>query len=355
MSTMPGHDPLDPQDANPQNDVATSSAGTLLPDSALSDAGASELEPAPWTIEQADDLQPAAPPTAERLPEAEPSLLFQSFSRADLQPPPRIPHLGHLGLLAALAFVSLLGVGLLVRVGLHFRLFGVSKATAAVSEIHYMLGSMGVLYALTFVLSLLVFPLFWQKSLFAGLQWRAQTALHLRRRLFGAACFCFVLALVNGAVMPGPPDTPIDKIFRTPGAAWLLFFFGVTFAPFFEEILFRGFLLPALCTAYDWTAEWISGEPSPGSDENGHPLWSVPAMVAASILTSVPFALMHGEQTSYAAGPLLLLVCVSLVLCWARLSTRSLAASVLVHASYNFLLFFLMLLGTSGFRHLDKM
>jgi hypothetical protein len=50
-----------------------------------------------------------------------------------------------------------------------------------------------------------------------------------------------------------------------------------------------------------------------------------------------------------------LLVCVSLVLCWARLSTRSLAASVLVHASYNFLLFSLMLLGTGGFKHLDKM
>jgi membrane protease YdiL (CAAX protease family) len=42
-------------------------------------------------------------------------------------------------------------------------------------------------------------------------------------------------------------------------------------------------------------------------------------------------------------------------LCWARLATRSLAASVLVHASYNFLLFSLMLLGTSGFKHLDRM
>ena len=218
-----------------------------------------------------------------------------------------------------------------------------------------MLGSMAVLYVLTFILSLLVFPLLWHKSLFAGLQWRALTAVHLRLRLFGAASACFVLALVNGALMPGPQNTPMDKVFRTPGAAWLLFIFGVTFAPFFEEIIFRGFLLPALCTAYDWMAEGISGEPSRGSDENGHPLWSVPAMVAGSILTSVPFALMHGEQTSYATGPLLLLICVSLVLCWARLSTRSLAASVLVHACYNFLLFFLMLLGTGGFRHLDKM
>jgi hypothetical protein len=50
-----------------------------------------------------------------------------------------------------------------------------------------------------------------------------------------------------------------------------------------------------------------------------------------------------------------LLVAVSLVLCWARLAARSLAASVLVHACYNLLLFSLMLLGTGGFRHLDKM
>jgi hypothetical protein len=78
-------------------------------------------------------------------------------------------------------------------------------------------------------------------------------------------------------------------------------------------------------------------------------------MVIASVFTSLPFALMHGEQTGYSWGPFLLLVGVSLVLCWARLSTRSLAASVFVHASYNFLLFSLMMLGTEGFRHLDKM
>jgi membrane protease YdiL (CAAX protease family) len=79
------------------------------------------------------------------------------------------------------------------------------------------------------------------------------------------------------------------------------------------------------------------------------------SMSIASILTSIPFALMHAEQTGYSLGPFLLLVCVSMVLCWARLSTRSLAASVFVHASYNGLLFSFMLLGTEGFRHLDKM
>jgi membrane protease YdiL (CAAX protease family) len=62
---------------------------------------------------------------------------------------------------------------------------------------------------------------------------------------------------------------------------------------------------------------------------------------------------MHAEQIANSMGPLILLYCVSLILCWVRLTTRSLSASVMVHACYNFLLFSLMLWGTSGFQHLD--
>jgi hypothetical protein len=78
-------------------------------------------------------------------------------------------------------------------------------------------------------------------------------------------------------------------------------------------------------------------------------------MVVASIATSLPFALLHGEQTGHSLGPFLLLITVSLILCAVRLRTRSLAASVMVHACYNFLLFSMMAIGTGGFQHLDKM
>ncbi len=78
-------------------------------------------------------------------------------------------------------------------------------------------------------------------------------------------------------------------------------------------------------------------------------------MVIASFVTSLPFALMHAEQTGYSLGPFLQVFAVSLVLCAVRLRTRSLAASTLVHACYNFMLFSTMLIGTGGFRHLDKM
>jgi membrane protease YdiL (CAAX protease family) len=78
-------------------------------------------------------------------------------------------------------------------------------------------------------------------------------------------------------------------------------------------------------------------------------------MAIASVVTSAPFAMMHAEQTGNSVDAVLLLACVSLVLCAVRLGTRSLASSVLVHAFYNFLIFSMMLLGTEGFKHMDKM
>ena len=78
-------------------------------------------------------------------------------------------------------------------------------------------------------------------------------------------------------------------------------------------------------------------------------------MVFASLVVSAPFALMHAEQVGKAWGPVLLLYCVSLILCVVRLWTRSLAASTLVHSAYNFMLFAMMLWQTGGFRHLDRM
>ena len=287
-------------------------------------------------------------------PDSEPPL-FQSWSRPETPKIERIPNFGHLGILILLAICGLFCAGLVARLAFHWHLFGVSTLSQAANEIHFTLGTEGLFYLFTFAGCLLVFPILWGKGFFAGLQWRGATALRYRGRLISAAGLCFVLALVNGMLLPGPANTPIDRIFRMPGAAWMLFAFGVTLAPFFEEIAFRGFLLPALSTAFDWLAERAKGTPPHPLDENGHPQWSMPAMIIASIISSVLFALMHGDQTGYSLGPFLLLVCVSLVLSWARLSTRSLAASILVHACYNFFLFSLMFLGTNGFKHLDNM
>jgi membrane protease YdiL (CAAX protease family) len=313
-------------------------------------------DPAPSLPGQSIEASPTDPIPAAQVYSAWPTTPnpFESWATYT-EPPVRTPHFGHLAVLALLLFIGVLASSLLIHLALHFHLYGVTTITQAMTEIHYTLASEVVLYLVTLAGCLLVLPFIWHRSFFSGIQWNAPTALRKRNSLFAAAFACFIIALINGVFMPGPENAPIDKIFRAPGAAWLLFAFGVTFAPFFEELFFRGFLLPALCTACDWIHERVAHVPPLLPDENDHPRWTLPAMIIGSVATSLPFALMHAAQTGYSVGPLILLVGVSLVLCWTRLATRSLAASILVHASYNFLLFSFMMLGTEGFRHLDKM
>lgn len=342
MSDLPEQFPRGPEDRAPRSEVSDDEPSlepAVIEPPSTEFPGLIEAPPAPVSYLQTDHAGP----------------LFQHFAQPDLSLQERIPNAGHLAVLGLVALCCLFGATMVARLGVHFHLFGVTSITQAATEIHYTLGTEGIFYLLTFAGCALIFPILWHKGLLEGLHWQGSTAFRRSGYLVAAAIACFLLALVNGMLMPGPVDAPIDRIFRAPGAAWMLFAFGVTLAPFFEEIAFRGFLLPALCTSFDWISEKASDEPARPLDEDRHPEWSMPAMVVASILTSILFAFMHADQTAYSLGPFLLLICVSLALCWARLSTRSLAASVIVHACYNFLLFTLMFFGTSGFRHLDKM
>jgi membrane protease YdiL (CAAX protease family) len=279
---------------------------------------------------------------------------FQGFSIAP-PPPARIPHLGHLALLSAfllfgfVCMMAAMGIALLV----HFD--GVSDIDQIKTNVIYLLGSEAILYLVAFALSFFIFPLFWQKSFFAGIHWRGRTALHWSWRLAAIAVGCFGLAMLVEWLLPGPEHAPIEDLFRTPGAAWTMFFFGITLAPFFEEIFFRGFLLPSLATAWDWIVEKSTGKTALPLDENGNPQWSLAAMIVAAIPTSLLFALIHADQQGHSLGPFLLLVTVSLILCAVRLKLRSVAASTLVHSCYNFLIFSVMLIGTDGFRHFNKM
>ena len=384
---------------------------------------------APSYAEPAPDNTPGAPsfppPSAEKVGDQQPDTLDPRPETRDprpyTQPEPesRIPNFGHLALLAIFASLGFVVAAVAVPIAIHFHLWGVKTIDQATTDIHYTLASMAVIYLVTYAIAFFLFPLLWHKSFFAGLQWNAAAAFRYLGWLFGAAAFCFILALVDELVLPGPNNAPIDKMFSNSSAAWLLFGFGVAVAPFFEEMTFRGFLLPVLCTTCDWLGEYVASERrwsrpalvagsaaassalavfceqkfghhrpvewflvscfiavvcglafswfyqryqavGAGSrvrplGPNGHPQWSLPAMIVGSLLTSLPFAAMHAEQIAHSFGPLALLYCVSLILCFARLATRSLAASTLVHATYNFILFSFMLVGTGGFKHLDKM
>ena len=47
------------------------------------------------------------------------------------------------------------------------------------------------------------------------------------------------------SLLPTPKKMPMDDFFRTSSDVWIITIFGIFVAPLFEEVLFRGFLLPA--------------------------------------------------------------------------------------------------------------
>jgi hypothetical protein len=287
---------------------------------------------------------------------AEPAMQPEAYLYpAPERPVARTPNFGD-----AMLFLVLMLLGVVTTTGglgiaLHFHWLGLRSLDEAAKSTSLTLASELRIYGIGLAGAVPFFRLIWGKGYFAGLHWHGATAFRLRTRLVWTAVACNVLAMAGNWLLPFPDHAPIDKLFGTSTDAWMLACFGVLIAPFFEEMIFRGFLLPAVATAWDWLGERMTDAKPRPLDAEGNPMWSVGAMIFASLMVSAPFALMHSAQLGQAWGPLLLLYCVSLILCAVRLATRSLAASTFVHSTYNFMLFAVMFAQTDGFRHMDKM
>ncbi len=259
-----------------------------------------------------------------------------------------IPTLAHAFLFFALAVVVLL-IGELITVGIGRTLppFRHEDFTALAGDPRLMIPAQAIQYAVLLGLTTIIFSALWQEPFWKGIRWNAPAA---ARRWIALAGLGLVIGLgssLAGNYLPMPKEAPIlnDLMHSTTGA-WLMFIFGTTGAPLLEELAFRGFLLPSLINLVRRLER--NGRISPASALLvGFPL--------SILLTSLPFALLHSLQVSYAWAPVLLIGVVSVALCIVRLWTNSLAASTLVHAIYNFSLFAGMLVASDGFRHLEKL
>jgi uncharacterized protein len=266
-------------------------------------------------------------------------------------PPVRIPHIGHALLFLAIAGLFLLLVQLLLLGLVHPPAIAGRAATGAVSP-KLLVGSEALSYLATLTLSWFIFPLLWKRPFAEGIQANPDAARRNVLRLIpmGLVLSFAVQAISSLATMP--KDIPMDDFFRTASDVWLVTAFGTLLAPLFEEVLFRGFLLPAFAIAYDW----LSLPRTPAAHELWHSTNKLtrPALFFSAVLTSILFAVLHGQQTAFAWPVLLLLFCVSLVLSFVRLRLRSVLASTLIHVSYNATIFLTAFIATGGYRHLDK-
>jgi membrane protease YdiL (CAAX protease family) len=90
------------------------------------------------------------------------------------------------------------------------------------------------------------------------------------------------------------------------------------FGPLFEELIFRGFLLPLLART---VGKW-----------------------PAIFLTAVPFALLHGTTVRWSWQAMLVIGLAGVAFGFARVKTGSTTAAAIVHVGYNSTLFALFLI-----------
>jgi uncharacterized protein len=265
-------------------------------------------------------------------------------------PPRRIPNFGHTVLFFTVAFIALLLTSVsLFAVTMGLRLLGPETSEQLLREPRLLIPAMAIGYLIAGAIVWAVFTYLWERPFVRALQWNFAA---VRRRwvllLAGGVGLSLVVQFLSN-FLPVPKTLPIDDFFRTSADVWLVALFGTFLAPVFEELAFRGFLLPSLASSWDW----LRGRNDRVSEDQD-PHWSLAALVVSCTITSIGFALVHADQLAHAWAPLAVLFAVSLVLCGVRLWTHSLAASTLIHATYNGTIFTILFFATGGFRHLDK-
>jgi uncharacterized protein len=291
-----------------------------------------DATPASFTNPASVDLTPGEPLTVEA--ESAPQFLYDPPAfYVEPEPPPRVtPDLVDLGILflvilaaSFLLFLAASGAAVAWK-AIHPELPATLSRSRAIA---FSIPLQMLWYLLIAAIAIPVFRRVWRRSFREGIHWNgAEASAHTLRYIFFGVGLSLIVSIIS-IRLHAPKDAPIVELFQNRTLAWTATFFGVFVAPTAEELAFRGFLLPAL------------------SGRIGS--------IVATILTSVLFAWLHAGQLGHAWGPVAVLFFVSVVLCIVRLETNSVAATALLHSSYNATLFIAMIVATGGYRHLEKL
>jgi membrane protease YdiL (CAAX protease family) len=268
----------------------------------------------------------------------------------DQTPTTRFPHFGHFVLFLSLTALAL-GISAAGLALTHPH----NIQSALTSPVNDTLAQMAC-YLLTLLAAWFIFPRLWPESFAAGIRWNPAGC---RLAFIPLGVTLGFLTQAIEAFLPTPTKAPIEEIFKVPGIIWLLTVFGIVLGPIFEEIVFRGFLFPAIAIAFDYLS--LKRSPVPQESLATLDQWrasdsfTLPSLIVSSIITSLAFASLHAPQLGFSWPSVGLLVVVSLILCIIRIRTNSVAASSLVHASYNASVFISLYIATGGYHHLDKL
>ncbi|MCC6292430.1 MAG: CPBP family intramembrane metalloprotease [Bryobacterales bacterium] len=167
-------------------------------------------------------------------------------------------------------------------------------------------------YALWFTTLYLILKVRHGRPFWSSLSWSSS-----KRGM--ALCFMLGPAValgmaILGVVLRAPETpTPMNELLRDRGSVFAMGVFATTMGPLCEELAFRGFLLPLLARSF--------------------------GNAAAVVLAALPFAVLHGPQYSWSWVHVVLVGAAGVCFGLARLWTRSTAAAVGMHATYNLTFF----------------
>lgn len=166
-----------------------------------------------------------------------------------------------------------------------------------------------------------------RQPFWSSLRWRRPEG----RKLVGYLLGGFLLATAVGlapTLLPDKETFPLQQLFKSPRAAYLVAVFAVFIAPFMEELIFRGVLFAVF--------ERRAG------------------VRFAIIATALLFGALHIPEYQGAWNHLFLIFMVSVVFSLTRGLTGSLAPSMILHFSYNLSLMVGLYFATHHFRSLPS-
>ena len=170
-----------------------------------------------------------------------------------------------------------------------------------------------VFYALLIAILAAIFRLQYGRPLWHSLGW-VSFRLAPAWPLIGGVLTAFAVAMVATLIKVPIQENPLTKMLHDPSAVIPLTIFGVTIAPLFEELFFRGFLQPLFARTLG-----VAG-----------------GIVAANI----PFALLHYWEYGKSWRHVVVIALAGIAFGCMRYFTGSTRASTLMHASYNGLFFY---------------
>ncbi len=245
--------------------------------------------------------QPPADPTPAPLPEAPAEAPRQA-------PAERYPFWGY----RDVAMLTGLSLVVFVVVGSTAQLFFRAREVTALQAI-----------VVTFVFEALCFGLLYGLIRFGYDRpfWRSLAWLPTRYGFWRCLAWGVLTAVglvMVAAILPRPVErTLLEELLKDRASILLVGFFAITLGPLFEELAFRGFLMPLLVRTFG---------------------------VAAGIaLQAIPFTVVHGVQYKWAWQVLILLFLAGAAFGWIRHKTGSTAASTYMHVGYNLVEFVGML------------